>query len=77
MYRFSGATPVGDIAASVSDTQATSSTAEAPALSGELDSEITQLLKSLSKKDAITKIKALQVLTCNSAYVYMPRAQST
>ena len=61
LNRFSGATPVGDIALNAADAQASSSTADGPALTGELDSEISQLLKSLSKKGTITKIKALQV----------------
>lgn len=62
MCRFSGATPVGDITANAPNSEASSSIKDAPALTGELDSEITQLLKSLSKKDAVTKIKALQVV---------------
>ncbi len=60
--RFSGATPIAGPSPAASapvDTEA-SGNAAAPALSGELDSEITQLLKSLSKRDATTKFKALQ-----------------
>ena len=44
-------------------TNESSSSTDAPASTGELDSEITQLLKSLTKKDAMTKLKALQVDT--------------
>ena len=58
---------MGEIAVNAADAQAPSSTADKPALTGELDSEISQLLKSLSKKDAITKIKALQV---NARYCF-------
>lgn len=62
--RFSGATPVASTstpaAACKSDADAPGNAAAAPALTGELDSEITQLLRSLSKRDATTKSKALQ-----------------
>ena len=62
--RFSGATPIATSAqatpASSTDIEGTSSAAPAPVLSGDQDSEITQLLKSLSKRDATTKSKALQ-----------------
>lgn len=63
---FSGATPIATSAqalpASSTDAEGTSSAATAPVLSGDQDSEITQLLKSLSKRDATTKSKALQKL---------------
>ncbi|KAL3135632.1 hypothetical protein ABBQ38_006112 [Trebouxia sp. C0009 RCD-2024] len=61
---FSGATPVAGIsnALEAATTDADASGNTAPALTGELDSEITQLLRSLSKRDATTKFKALQKL---------------
>lgn len=62
--RFSGATPVAGTSAVADatsiDTDASGNPAVAPALTGALDGEITQLLRSLSKRDATTKSKALQ-----------------
>ena len=46
--------------ATLTDTDSSGNAAVAPALTGELDGEITQLLRSLSKRDATTKSKALQ-----------------
>lgn len=61
---FSGATPIaGPVGSSApAEAETNGSAASAPVLTGALDSEITQLLKSLSKRDATTKFKALQRL---------------
>ena len=59
--RFSGATPVAGTStaadATATDIDSSGNPAVAPALTGELDGEITQLLRSLSKRDATTKVK--------------------
>ena len=69
--RFSGATPIASAVANSAPAEAETSgnAAPAPALTGELDSEITQLLKSLSKRDATTKFKALQARCLFSALI--------
>ncbi len=69
--RFSGATPIASAVANSAPTEAETggNAAPAPALTGELDSEITQLLKSLSKRDATTKFKALQARCHFSALI--------
>ena len=53
-----GASTASD--ATLTDADSSGNAAVAPALTGELDGEITQLLRSLSKRDATTKSKALQ-----------------
>ena len=72
--RFSGSTPVAStsnvVAAASSDAEAAGNNPTAPALTGELDSEITQLLRSLSKRDTTTKSKALQVAAAVTASRY-------
>jgi len=69
--RFSGATPNASAVANSAPAEAETSgnAAPAPALTGELDSEISQLLKSLSKRDATTKFKALQARCHFSALI--------
>jgi hypothetical protein len=64
--RFSGLQPVAGFGFGPPPAAAAASAAAAaggdPALPGALDSEIAQCLRHLSKKDATTKLKALQTL---------------
>lgn len=65
MRRFSGLQPVAGFgfgsSAAAAAAASTASTGE-PALPGQLDGDLAQCLRHLSKKDATTKLKALQSL---------------
>ena len=65
-----GASTAAD--ATFTDADSSGNAAVAPSLTGEMDGEITQLLRSLSKRDATTKSKALQASRAALRSAYNP-----